>query len=118
MNPDTTAPLAAIDTADLWIVMLGLGFGSFLLRFAFLGLVGNRQMPEWLLRHLRYTPVAVLPALVAPLVVWPSATGGDLDPARLTAALVTLVLGVWLRRTMLAILGGLAVLYVMLRLLG
>ncbi|WP_010140144.1 AzlD domain-containing protein [Oceanicola sp. S124] len=116
MTPETA--VQAIDRTDLWIVMLGLGLGSFLLRFAFLGLVGNRQMPEWLLRHLRYTPVAVLPALVAPLVVWPSATGGDIDPARLTAALVTLAIGVFLRRTLLAILGGLAVLYLMLWFIG
>lgn len=116
MTPETMSQ--SIDRVDLWIVMLGLGLGSFLLRFAFLGLVGDRQMPEWLLRHLRYTPVAVLPALVAPLVVWPDATGGDIDPARLTAALVTLAIGVLLRRTLLGILGGLSVLYLMLWLLG
>ncbi|MBR9763436.1 MAG: AzlD domain-containing protein [Rhodobacteraceae bacterium] len=116
MTPETLPQ--SIDRVDLWIVIVGLGLGSFLLRFAFLGLVGNRQMPEWLLRHLRYTPVAVLPALVAPLVVWPAATGGDMDPARMTAALVTLAIGVFLRRTLLAILGGLTVLYLMLWLVG
>ena len=44
-------------TATLWIVIIGMASGSYLLRFTFIGLVGNREMPEWLLRHLRYTAV-------------------------------------------------------------
>jgi len=63
-----------IDRTELWIVIIGLGLGSFALRFVFLGLIGDREMPEWVLRHLRYTAVAVLPAIVAPLVIWPAAT--------------------------------------------
>jgi branched-subunit amino acid transport protein len=100
-----------IDQATLWIVILALGAGSFGLRFVFLGLVGDRPLPPWLLRHLRYTAVAVLPGLVAPMVVWPAATGGTTDPARLVAALATLGLGVATRNVLVAILGGAAVLY-------
>lgn len=95
-----------IDTADLWTVIIGLGVGSFLLRFTFIGFVGNRPLPDWLLRHLRYTAVAFLPALVAPLVVWPAATDGTTDPTRLLAAAVTVGLGIWTRNVMAAILGG------------
>ena len=65
-----------IDQSTLWTVIISLGLGSFALRFVFLGVVGNRPLPDWLLRHLRYTAVAVLPALIAPLVLWPPATGG------------------------------------------
>lgn len=82
-----------IDQWDLWIVIFGLGLGSFGLRFLFLGLVGDRALPEWLLRHLRYTAVAVLPALVAPLVLWPTATAGQTDPLRLLAAVATFFAG-------------------------
>ena len=32
-----------IDTTSLWIVIIGLGLGSFFLRFVFTGLVGDRQ---------------------------------------------------------------------------
>ena len=77
-----------IDRTALWVVIIGLGLGSFFLRFVFTGLVGNKQMPAWLLRHLRYTAVAILPALVAPQVIWPSATGGQFDLPRVTAALL------------------------------
>ncbi|MGI3169223.1 AzlD domain-containing protein [Pseudooceanicola sp. C21-150M6] len=103
-----------IDNLDLWIVIVALGVGSFALRFAFTGIVGDRKMPDWLLRHLRYTAVAVLPALVAPLVVWPAATGGEPDIARIGAALVALLVGLMSRRTFLAIAAGIAALYLLL----
>ncbi len=107
-----------IDTTTLWIVIIGLGLGSFFLRFVFIGLVGNRAMPPWLLRHLRYTAVAVLPALVAPQVLWPSATGGEPDPARLAAAAVTLTVGLITRSVFGAMFAGACTLYGVLYLLG
>ena len=87
------------------------GLGSYGLRFVFIGLIGQRALPEWLLRHLRYTAVAVLPALVAPLVVWPAATGGSLDAPRLAAALVTVAAGLMTRSVLLSITLGAATLY-------
>ncbi|PSL20958.1 AzlD domain-containing protein [Shimia abyssi] len=106
------------DTTTLWIVIVALGIGSFALRFVFLGLVGDRAMPPWVLRHLRYTAVAILPALVAPLVLWPAATNGAPDPSRIAAAAVTLVLGMWTKNIFLSIGGGLATLYACLYLIG
>jgi len=100
-----------IDRIDLWIVIIGLGLGSFGLRFAFTGVVGDRKLPDWLLRHLRYTAVAVLPALAAPLVVWPAATGGTPDAARLSAALITAGVGYYTRNVLFALLSGAATLY-------
>ena len=106
------------DTQSLWFVIIGLGLGSYLLRFVFIGLIGGRDLPEWFLRHLRYTAVAVLPALVAPLVVWPAATGGVPDPARLAAAAVTLAVGLTTKNVFGAIFAGAATLYALLYLLG
>jgi branched-subunit amino acid transport protein len=105
-------------TPAIWGIILGLGAGTFLIRLSFLGLIGARRLPEWLLRHLRYTPVAVIPALIAPLVVWPDATGGTPDPARIAAAAVAIVLGLVTRNTLAAIFGGMAALYAALALLG
>ncbi|WP_371156699.1 AzlD domain-containing protein [Jannaschia sp. 2305UL9-9] len=90
----------------VWIVIAALGIGTYLSRFAFLGLIGDREMPAWVLRHLRYTGVAVLPGLVAPLVVWPDATGGEVDPLRLASAAVTLAVGAWRRDTIQAVIAG------------
>ncbi len=80
---------------EIWFLIVALGVGTFLIRFSFFGLIGNHEMPGWVLRHLRYTPVAVLPGLVAPLVLWPAAAGGAPDPARLAAAVVTVLVGWW-----------------------
>ena len=94
-----------IDKTTLWIVIFALGIGSFLLRFTFLGFVGDRPLPAWLTRHLRYTAVAVLPALIAPLVVF-SGENGSTEPTRVVAAVVTLVVGMWTRNVLAAIGAG------------
>ena len=103
---------------EIWIIIALVALGTYLIRFSFIGLVGDRDLPPWVLRHLRYTPVAVLPGLVAPLVLWPEATGGDYDAPRLLAAAVTLLLGVMFKNMMIAIFGGAATLFLMLSLLG
>ncbi|WP_151718368.1 AzlD domain-containing protein [Gemmobacter serpentinus] len=91
---------------QLWTVILGLGIGTYLLRFSFLGLIGNRALPPMAQRMLRYTPMAVIPGLVAPAIAWPTATGGEADPARLLAALVTVAVGIGSRNTLAAMLAG------------
>lgn len=95
-----------ISDLTIWIVILSLGIGTFLIRWSFLGALGDREMPGWVLRMLRYTPVAVLPALVAPLVMWPAAAGGQPEPARLSAAAATLLVGILTKNVILAILAG------------
>lgn len=99
---------------DLWLVIVALGLGSFGLRFMFTGLLGAWSMPAIILRHLRYAAVAVLPGLVAPLVLWPNATGGELDPARIGAALVTITVAILWKRVLLAILTGAGTLFLLL----
>lgn len=105
-------------TFEIWAIILGLGIGTFLIRFSFLGLLGGRDLPPVALRLLRYTAVAVIPGLVAPLVVWPQATGGEPDAARMAAALVALGLGVLARNVLLAIFGGAGTLYLVQALAG
>ncbi|MEL7099088.1 MAG: AzlD domain-containing protein [Pseudomonadota bacterium] len=81
-----------IDGLTLWTVILSLGVLSYGLRFGFLGLVGSRPLPGWLIRHLRYTAVAILPALVAPIVVY-GGPDGPYDPVRIAAGAITLAVG-------------------------
>ena len=100
-----------IDKTTIWTVIALLGVGTFLIRFSFLGLIGGKALPPWVLRHLRYTAVAVLPGLVAPLVLWPAATGGDPDPARMAAAVATVAVGLWRRSVLAGMIAGIVVLY-------
>jgi len=97
-------------TSQIWTIIGLLGIGTYLIRFSFLGLIGSRRMPLFVLRHLRYTPVAVLPGLVAPLAVWPAATGGAPDPARMAAALVTLAVARWRNNMLWGVVAGAATL--------
>jgi branched-subunit amino acid transport protein len=113
-----TDSLSTIDPLTLWIVIIGMAVGSFALRFTFIGLVGDRVMPEWLLRHLRYTAVAIIPALVAPLVIWPTATDGAPDAPRLLAAGVTVAVGLATKNVIAAIFAGAGALYGLLYLFG
>ena len=106
------------EVARIWVVIVAVGIGTYLIRYSFLGLVGDRTLPPWALRMLRYVPVAVMPALVAPLVVWPPATGGAPDPARLLAALAALAVGAATRSVLGAVFGGMAVLYLALWVVG
>ncbi len=102
-----------LEASTIWTVIGGLAIGTFLIRFSFIGLIGDRELPEWVLRHLRYTAVAVLPGLIAPLVVWPAATGGQTDGPRMAAAMVAFTIGMWRKSVVSAVLGGMATLYLM-----
>jgi branched-subunit amino acid transport protein len=101
---------------QVWLLIALLGLGTYLVRLSFLGLIGDRRMPDWVLRHLRYTPVAVLPGLVAPLAVWPAATGSSPDPARLTAAVVALAVAYWTKNMLWGVIAGAATLALLLNL--
>mgnify|MGYP005993804035 CR=1 FL=1 len=86
-----------LSSAKIWTVIILLGLGSFALRFLFLGLIGDRRLPDWLMRHLRYTAVAIMPALVAPMLLTAPASSEAIDPVRLVAAGVTFAVAYFTR---------------------
>ncbi len=106
-----------IDPVTFWTTTVALGLGTFLIRFSFLGFLGRRTLPDWALRHLKYVGVAVLPALVTPMVLGPALQAGALDPmqvdpVRLISALVALGLG-WRYSVIWAIGGGMGTLWLL-----
>ena len=108
----------SIPAWQVWALIIGLSVGTYLIRLSFLGLIGGRDLPEWVLRHLRYTPVAVLPGMVAPLVLWPEAVAGAADPPRLIAASATVLAGVLTRSMMASMAIGIGVLVLAMGLFG
>ncbi|MEQ8366771.1 MAG: AzlD domain-containing protein [Roseicyclus sp.] len=98
--------MSGYSTLEVWIIILALGVGTFLIRFSFLGVLGDRDLPPWVLRHLRYTAVGILPAMVTPLVLWPHGAEGGLDPQRIAAAAAALALGLWTKNPIWAVGGG------------
>ncbi len=107
-----------LDPTKIWIVIAGLAFGTFFIRYSFLGLLGDRVLPEWVLRHLRYVGVAVLPGLIAPLILWPEATGGAPDLARIMATIAAVTIGIWKKSVIGAVILGFGTLYLVQYLTG
>ncbi|WP_376873883.1 AzlD domain-containing protein [Albirhodobacter sp. R86504] len=99
-----------IDPKTFWIVTALLGIGSYLIRYSFIGFWGDRQLPDWAQTHLRYVAASVFPALILPALLWPKATEGEIDPARIVAAVVALLVARTGRVTT-AIILGMATLY-------
>lgn len=106
--------MSELSDTTIWITIFFLAVGTYLIRFSFIGLVGDRPLPPYFVRLLRFVPVAVMPGLVAPLVVWPAATDGALDLPRLAAAAATLLVGGITKNALAAIISGMVVLYLLL----
>lgn len=98
-------------TSDVWFIIAIMGIGTFLIRFSFLGLIGDRSMPPFVLRLLRFTPVAVLPAMIAPLALFPDATGGTPEPVRLVSIVVVTLVGWWRRSALWGLTAGAVAFY-------
>lgn len=104
----------------VWAVILGLAGATYLIRLSFLGLLAGRTLPPWFIRALGFVPVTVLPALVAPMILYApgDALGGTLaEPHRWVAALVTVGVGIWSRHLTLSFAAGCAT-FAALRALG
>ena len=90
-------------------IIFAIGIGTYLLRLSFIGIVGDRVMPEWALVPLHFVARAVLAALIAPAVLLNDGAL-DLSPAsnpRAIAALVALLLAWKTRSVPIVIAAGL-----------
>lgn len=99
-----------IDRPSFWIVTLLLGAATYGIRLSFLAWSQNRVFSDRVKRLLDFVPVAVLPALIAPLIFFPTATGGAFDPVRVLAAAVALAVGLWTQNVMAVVVAGIAAL--------
>lgn len=95
----------------VWSIILGLAVVTYANRFSFLGLLGGREVPPRVRQALAYVPSAVLPALVAPMVLLDRASGGLTPPSFWIAGAAALLVGATTRNMVLTIIGGLAALH-------
>jgi branched-subunit amino acid transport protein len=97
---------------DLLIVS-GMALVTFLIRYPLLVLVGRISLPESVRRALRYVPLAVLAAIIAPAIVMPEGTI-DLSPssAPLIASLIAIVVAWRTKNLLLTIVIGMAALLI------
>lgn len=97
---------------SLVIVVLGMFIVTFSIRFVLFASAQKANMPTWLESGLKYVPVSVLTAIIAPM----SLTGtSGLDVALTNpwcvGALVALVVGVTFKRQLLTIVTGVVVFF-------
>ncbi len=57
--------MSALGTWESWAVVLALGLGTFLIRYSFIGLFADRDMPAWLSHGLKLIVPAIFAAIVA-----------------------------------------------------
>lgn len=97
-----------------WGVVLALAVGTFLIRYSFIGLFANRQMPRWLTHGLSLVVPAIFAAIVASGV---AIVGGQVAPLathwpRYAAAVVALAVALRYRGHVLGTLvAGMAALH-------
>jgi branched-subunit amino acid transport protein len=89
------------------LVILGMAAVTFSVRYSFFVLGDRVAFPTWVKRALHYVPVAVLTAIVAPMVLLPDGTHWQLSwrNAWLMGALTSGVMA-WKRLHLLAAIGG------------
>jgi branched-subunit amino acid transport protein len=99
---------------NIWLVMLAGGLITFGMRFSFIYLFGRFYIPGMVRRALFYVPPAVLSAIVFPeLFLQDGVLYLSLENIRLIAGLVAVGVAWYSRNTLLTILIGMAVLFLL-----
>ena len=101
-------------STQLWLAILLIALGTFLLRFCMLALAGRLKLPERLFEALKFLPPAILAALVLPAIYRHDATAlAPEQPAHLLAGLLAIGIA-WKTRNMLAtIIGGMLAMWLL-----
>lgn len=96
---------------NIWLVMLIVGLLTFGIRLSFIVILDRWTPPPIVERALRFVPVAVLSAIIAPELILP---GGTLDISlgneRLLAGLVATLIAWYTKNIVWTILSGMAAL--------
>jgi len=100
-----------LDATTLWLSMVVIGAGTFLIRFSFIWLFGQGQISPHLQRVLRFVPPSVLSALILPSFFFPQQTAFSLGNPRLWAGTIAAVVAWRTKNVILTITVGMAALW-------
>lgn len=94
------------------LLILGMTAVTFGVRYPALAIIGRMRLPDWLVRALRFVPIAVLTAISLPVVLMPQGAL-DISPANAQLIAGTLsALVAWRTRSLLwTILVGMGVFF-------
>ena len=99
---------------NIWIVMIVLGVFTFATRLSFIALLEKINLPRTLQRGLRFVPIAVLSAIIAPELGY-SNNALAISPTnpRLLAGIVATLVAIKTRNVLWTILAGMAVFWLL-----
>ncbi|SRR5690606_37365187 len=98
----------------LWLLIIGMGVITFLLRLALIISTGHFTMPERLRQGLQYVPAAVLSAIIFPELLMPDgALDVSMNNARLLAGLLAIVVAWRTKNVLLTIAAGMVALWIL-----
>lgn len=84
--------------AKLWLVIALVGASNYLVRLSFIALLANAKVPQLARRALRFVAVAMLAALIVPMVLGSAGIAGAAANPRIPAVLVAAVVA-WFKRS-------------------
>jgi|SRR5258708_1828768 branched-subunit amino acid transport protein len=98
----------------IWLLILGIGGATYAIRLSFVTFFGKRELPVFLLRILRFVPMAVLSAIIWPQLFF-SDHVLDLSPSnpRWIAGILAGVVAWRTRNVLVTIVGGMVALWVL-----
>jgi len=98
----------------LWILMISVGLLTFLTRLSFIALLERIQLPAAFQRALRFVPIAVLSAIIAPEIGYPD-NALFLSPQnpRLLAAIIATLVAYFTKNVVWTIVAGMAAFWVL-----
>ena len=99
------------DAAKLWMLIVLVGASNYLVRLSFIALLANARIPPLASRALRFVAVAMLAALVVPMVLGPSGVMGAASNPRVPAALAAGVVAWFTRSTGWTLAAGMGALW-------
>src|SRR5512137_2988653 len=99
---------------NIWLVMFLGGVITFGMRLSLIYLFGRFQIPETLRKALHYVPPAVLSALIFPALLLPDGTLNlSFENTRLFAGLAAIVVAWFSKNTLVTIIAGIVVLFLL-----
>lgn len=103
-----------MDPIALWLTFLCIGVITYAIRLSFILLFGKMVIPSFLMRALRFVPVAVLSAIILPaLFLDGSRLNLSLGNARLIAGSIAVVVAWRTKNALLTIVVGMVGLWVL-----
>jgi len=102
-----------VDMNTYWPIAIALGVGTFFVRFSLMLIMDKLTVSDAVQRMLRFIPVAVLPALIAP-AIFLHREGGDISFAgweRSVAAMVAVIVAYKTKNILATIASGMVTLW-------